>query len=252
LLWTGHLHGLEAILTQLDLHKPATPRNDLKQHLLEACALLDLPGFTIGRRNPSRQLWSRFVLPLRRTGIEPVTGLPRSLLDILSCIDSPGTRHALLSWTPAKADHVIQYHMWEVFRLAGLLLNGCLRLSSEDGIGSDVQDKSGENENLTMRLYSNIQSLKNVPYDPFRNPLRRCILYPLWIAALLTDDGSVIRQLFFDEFKSFVSDRGYPVDHAAWSVLLEAWSIRRQEPGLSPLIVADNVASEKEIELHLF
>jgi hypothetical protein len=242
------LNGLEVILTHFGLHEISTPRDDATKYWVEACGLLDMPGFTLGRRNPCKRIWSRFVTPLHKSGIEPTSGLPRSLLDIQAWGDSPGAEHELLMWQPDKAEHIIQYHFWEAFRLGTLLLHRSLR--AVNGAYRDANANS--REYLVMGIFASVNALRNASKDPFRTPLRRGLLFPLWIAALNTEDNSESRSIASREFEAFVAERDFPVDRMAWAALLEVWTQRRSDPELSPFAVADEFINEMGVELHLY
>ncbi|KAH6880651.1 hypothetical protein B0T10DRAFT_495069 [Thelonectria olida] len=75
---------------------------------LESIAVMDLPFFVLGRRTPSAGIWKRFRKTQdtwrqgRLAGSEPITGMPRSLLDIFASADTDNEsrRDAVLSfWT---------------------------------------------------------------------------------------------------------------------------------------------------------
>lgn len=242
------MNGLEAILTQLGLDEITKPRDEFTQYLVEACGLLDMPGFTLGRRNPCKRLWARYVAPFERTGIEPTTGLPRSLLDIQAWLDSPHAKHKLLLWKSEKAEYAIQYSYWEAFRL-GLIL---LHLSLHAVNGDYVPGNGGETENLIIGILAFIAALRKDDGNLFKIPLRRCVLFPLFIAALNTEEGSELRSTSSQEFEAFVVERGFSVDHIAWSTLLEVWSQRRNDQKLAPYAVADRFVNSMGLELHLY
>ncbi|RDW70504.1 uncharacterized protein DSM5745_08015 [Aspergillus mulundensis] len=238
---------------------PMTPRDALTEFLIENIGLLDLPAMTIGRRTPCLEIWFRCVMPLGRTGIEPTSGLPRTLLDIYSNIGSPSAETQFTLWTPGKAEIIIQYQYWEAYRLAGIIVarslfyidtwqghtssNGCSnRLALDDDI-----------ESLICRILACAKALRTAKEeDPFQNPLYHCILAPLFMAALSAPASSACRDPAAEEFKNFVDERNHPVDQALWGIVLEVWDRQRERPQCVPLSLANEFAQEMEIELHLY
>lgn len=228
--------------------------DNLNRYLVEGIGLLDLPVITLGRRNPCKHIWRRYVTPIKRQGIEPTTGLPRSFIDIMACLNSPEAEDMLLSWSPSdKAQHILQYQFWEAFRLAIILV--CRDVSPK--ANTDCQDREtasleSDTESIIMRILSNIQALQNATDDPFHPPLRYCIIWPLFIAALHTDNQSATRPLLVKEFEAFVETRNKPIDRTALAILLEVWTQRESMPSLSPYELAYKFATEMEVELHFY
>ena len=80
--WTMHLGGMHRILLDGGLENLRKQETPFRRHLLEVLGVMDLPTFTVGRRTPYIGIWYRYCRD--EEGIELVTGLPRSLLDIFS------------------------------------------------------------------------------------------------------------------------------------------------------------------------
>lgn len=53
-------------------------------------------------------------------GIEPVSGLPRTLLDIFARFEEPGTEVQFWLW-PGETGEFMQVHLWDTWRFAGML-----------------------------------------------------------------------------------------------------------------------------------
>ena len=113
-MWTFHLAGLAAMLDHRILVDP-DQRTSFMGHIVEVIGLLDFPTVTIGAIDSRHRIWSRFVAPHGRNGIEPTSGLPRTLLDILSSIDlpNPSFETAMLLWPGERGDSQAQYHLWD-------------------------------------------------------------------------------------------------------------------------------------------
>ncbi|KPI41935.1 uncharacterized protein AB675_5301 [Cyphellophora attinorum] len=248
LLWTIHLSGLETMITE---RGPTAMQHDsLTVWVVEGAGLLDLPGATLGRRNPCRRIWSRLVAPLARGGIEPVSGLPRSLLDIIAKLgEGQNVKPQLLDWTPdVKAEHSLQYPFWEAFRLTILLAQHASREVS----GSSDNVQSAETDSLVMRILSCVKMLRDTTDDSFQIPLRDCVLWPLFTAALHTDGGTSTRTLLTKEYQAFLDRRNKLVDRTAWSILQEVWARRDMNSTLHPLELANEFTYDMGIELHLY
>ncbi|GME26504.1 C6 finger domain protein [Neofusicoccum parvum] len=84
--WTYHLAGLSRLLSL----RAWPPSSSLAStHAAEVVALLDLPILVVGRRSPCLGLWQQLRKRQQRTpaaadSIDVVTGLPRSLIDLLA------------------------------------------------------------------------------------------------------------------------------------------------------------------------
>lgn len=112
---------------------------DLKlQFPVEVMAIMDLPTFVRGRHTTTLGIWSRFreaqraLLGGKALGVEVVSGIPRSLLDIFATIEDESAEAAFLSW-PGEVGEVPHCHLWEAYRLAGVLVGRRLRRKQRGG-----------------------------------------------------------------------------------------------------------------------
>ncbi|KAJ6044886.1 hypothetical protein N7499_007390 [Penicillium canescens] len=121
--WTMHLEGMHNILQSHglnDTHRPSTPTH-FRIHLLEVMGVMDLASFSIGRQSPRIGIWRRYCQPAApRYGIEPVSGIPRTLLDIFAGIGAEATEQTFWDW-PGEPGSFLQCYLWEAHRLAGIL-----------------------------------------------------------------------------------------------------------------------------------
>ncbi|KAJ5373988.1 hypothetical protein N7517_005994 [Penicillium concentricum] len=121
--WTIHLEGMHNILQSHgldDLHRQST-QNHFRIHLLEVMGVMDLTCLSVGRQAPEIGIWRRYCQPvIPRYGIEPVSGLPRTLLDIFAGIGAETTEQTLWDW-PGEPGSFLQCYLWEAHRLAGIL-----------------------------------------------------------------------------------------------------------------------------------
>lgn len=126
--WTMHLHGIYSVVLTRGLQEPLKSLTPIRRHLIEVLGYLDLPGFAVGRQNPSIGVWrlhcrepGYICRPPRLDSVEFVSGLPRSLLDLLSAIDAKEiSEEDLWDW-PGAPGSLTQCHLWEAYRLAAVL-----------------------------------------------------------------------------------------------------------------------------------
>ncbi|KAG5980475.1 hypothetical protein E4U55_003988 [Claviceps digitariae] len=126
--WTMHLHGIYNVLFTRGLQEPLRNHEPFRRHLIEVLGYLDLPGFAVGRQNPSIGVWRRhcrepgyLCRPPQFDSVEFVSGLPRSLLDLLSAIDGMEiSEEDLWDW-PGAPGSLTQCHLWEAYRLAAII-----------------------------------------------------------------------------------------------------------------------------------
>lgn len=121
--WTMHLEGMHRILQSNgldDVDRLSSP-SFFRLHLLEVMGVMDLPCSAIGRQSPPIGIWRRYCQPVApRYGIEPVSGLPRTLIDIFAGIGMETTEQTFWDW-PGEPGSFLQCYLWEAHRLAGIL-----------------------------------------------------------------------------------------------------------------------------------
>jgi hypothetical protein len=100
---------------------------------METISVLDFPNFVLGRVSPSRGLWKRFRY-LQSSwddrydgGVEPVTGLPRTMLDLLAPDPMDNEEEVnrreeqLWNWVGQTSSSLWACQLWECYRYAGIL-----------------------------------------------------------------------------------------------------------------------------------
>lgn len=156
---------------------------------------MDLPTFLLGRKTPSLGIWRRLresqaESPLGPTkGVEPVSGLPRSLLDIFSHADEPGAAWQFYSW-PGELGEFLQCQIWEAYRLAGILMS--MRLYPDEYVPSVLtahsQPRSSlpSREILINRILACVDAIKTDLNQSNKHELlvRNALIYPLFASAL--------------------------------------------------------------------
>lgn len=96
---------------------------------LESLGAMDLPSFVLSRKSPTIGIWRNFRNAQdswkqgRLDGVEPVTGVPRSLLDIFAAMaGEPGNDIALRFWSWQRdGGDPAQRYLWDFWRFSGIL-----------------------------------------------------------------------------------------------------------------------------------
>ncbi|CAK7238284.1 hypothetical protein SEUCBS140593_010510 [Sporothrix eucalyptigena] len=139
--------------------------------LLEVMGVMDLPRLVIGRQTPALGIWAR----TRRAqalhhgriqgGIETVTGVPRTLLDILARDDNALVERDLWQWQGEDNGELLQAHLWDAWRLAGILLVRRQRRQCRLSDASVRDDDDGErcapsSKHLLWRLVAALEAVR--------------------------------------------------------------------------------------------
>ncbi|KAK1477280.1 hypothetical protein CCUS01_05098 [Colletotrichum cuscutae] len=199
--WSVHL---ELMMTVYglggSLHASALLDNPETHFPLELMAVMDIPTFVRGRSTTTLCLWQRLRQGKRSNnteqddGIEGVTSLPRSLLDIFSSIQTEASESAFISW-PGDVGEIPQIHLWEAYRFAGILTGRRLRkdpclsslaLSTEVIVGRLVAAIDALCDTRNRPEYSHLLTSNSLLYPYVAARLEVAILRhrPSWMESL--------------------------------------------------------------------
>ncbi|KXH27275.1 hypothetical protein CSIM01_02559 [Colletotrichum simmondsii] len=199
--WSVHL---ELMMTVYglggNLHASAVLDNPETHFPLELMAVMDIPTFVRGRSTMTLCLWQRLRQGKRANnteqddGIEGVTSLPRSLLDIFSSIQNEASESAFISW-PGEVGEIPQIHLWEAYRFAGILTGRRLRkdpclsslaLSTEVIVGRLVAAIDALCDTRNRPEYSHLLTSNSLLYPYVAARLEVAILRrrPSWMESL--------------------------------------------------------------------
>ncbi|KAJ5376804.1 hypothetical protein N7509_013690 [Penicillium cosmopolitanum] len=261
--WTMHLEGMHNILQSHGLSDGASDSgtSTFRSHLLEVMGVMDLPCFSIGRQtHPSsigRQsscigIWRRYCQSATpRRGVEPVSGLPRTLLDIFAGIGIDTTEQHFWDWA-GEPGSFLQCYLWEAHRLAGILsLRRHLRSvrNKDDHEICDLSTRQEPNSCadatvLVTRIMANMDALRlacteRPTEDAF---IKNAVLFPIFVAGLeitvLAENPQCQKAIRTCTF-------GSRQDEILLSLLEEMW--RRNDPDLN----VDDLARERGLEMGL-
>ena len=252
--WTVHLEGMHNILQShglADRYRTAT-QAVFRTHLIEVMGVMDLPCFSIGRQTPCIGIWRRYCQPSSpREGIEPVSGLPRALLDLFAGIGIDTTEQSFWDW-PGEVGSFLQSYLWEAHRLAGILT---LRrhARAEEHQSREVRRFSlwrqpgacpAEAAVLVARILANLDALRLACNErPMEDTfIKNAILFPIIVAGL---EVSVLCQNPQWQLTIRKCMLGSPQDEILLDLLEELW--RKNDPILS----VDNLARAKGVEMGL-
>ncbi|KAF4984101.1 hypothetical protein FZEAL_640 [Fusarium zealandicum] len=233
------------------------------RHLLEVMGIMDMPSMVIGRMSQPIGIW-QLVRNLqsqsgeRADGIEVVTGLARSLLDILAAIldnDADHTESRLWTW-PGEVGEYLQCHLWDCWRLSGILeVRRRLRLERKQrGIPDDTYNPgraAPSTELVLCRLVASIDAL----HRAFELPQNRHLLvyngliYPLVNASLevpLLVNNPAWKKTLDSVQSTFLEKDTFNLATVTFELLEEAW-----EDGTSTFDI-EGAARQRGVEIAIF
>ncbi|KAL2854838.1 hypothetical protein BJY01DRAFT_204879 [Aspergillus pseudoustus] len=198
--WTMHLQGLYNVLLASGLAPLRWQPTPIRAHLLEVLGIMDLPMLTIGRKQPAFGVWKRYCRDRSDPdGIEVVSGLPKTLLDLFSSIDEcVVTEEDFWNWPGARGS-LMEYQLWEAYRSAGMLNirypDVLLPLCAQPSRCMDEQPPrvrkphTPSTEILVARILSNIDSICRVSAgeEGQKNLVLNATQYPVLVAGLQTE-----------------------------------------------------------------
>lgn len=234
-------------------------RTPLADHLLEVIALMDMETFTLNRVTPCLKLWIQHVSERKSTGVEEISGLPYSLINIMSELSSRRAEEKLMSWSGERSDVFAQQHMWEAFRLAGVLHNRAL-LKLTNSPFSPSREFAGpcmQQDVILAKILASLQALTEVS-EPYDKPFAHTVLYPLFIASLYAEEGSNERAFTEKAFPKLLQSRTSltgRVDQpasVAFDVVREVWQRSKVRSQTTCFALAIEFIAELGIELHLY
>lgn len=136
--WTNQLQCVvELYCVYANLGSSAPIPNTFTNHCLEVIGVMNLPGIVFGRKTPKIGFWERLREAELETcqglmsGVETLTGLPRSLLDILAYTEHDPAQLELWNWHGEMGDS-LQAQLWDAWRYAGILYREHVVAKSED------------------------------------------------------------------------------------------------------------------------
>ncbi|CAJ0540843.1 Ff.00g077530.m01.CDS01 [Fusarium sp. VM40] len=148
------------------------------RHVLEFIGVMDIPCLVFGREKPSMGIWKTFRNSQDRwkkgrlKGIEVLSGMPMSLLDILADMMQMDTEEAVIClWTwPGEVGEYLQCYLWDAWRLASILdvrrRERCKKQLDPEVSTEKMAKEIPCNEVVLCRLMAAIQVLQSASVQP--------------------------------------------------------------------------------------
>jgi hypothetical protein len=259
---------LDLIVNVYDLkNKLKTPGqipidNLYHRHLLEVLGVMDIPSMVIGRSGEPIGVW-KLLRRLqddfpegRAEGIEVVSGLPRSLLDIFAGLvdnDPEYTETRFWSW-PGEVGESLQVHLWEAWRFSGILeIRRRKRMERKArGIYDEVPNNNHpDTEVVLCRLIASIDALQKAYEEPHNQDLlvHNGLPYPVINAGLevpLLKLHPSWKRTMDDVKHSFLSNDSFDLINIIFQLVDAAW-----EDGTSTFDI-EKAVRDKGIEMAIF
>ncbi|KAI3535806.1 hypothetical protein CSPX01_11144 [Colletotrichum filicis] len=234
--WSIHLELMTTVYgLNKDLHNSPVLSEPEARFALELMGLMDMPTFVRGRSTLSLGIWKRLrvaqgSIGMKRGGIQSVSSLPRSLLDIFANIQDEDSDTYFLQWF-GETGEIPQIHLWEAYRLAGILTGRRLRIRANTGITAAASTScpaTPSAEVLLGRLVASMDALCDATSRPEYSQLltTNALLYP-YVAARL-EVAILLRQPTWMESLRRVTEKYQPYGKTAnarniTEMLDEAW-----------------------------
>lgn len=232
------------------------------RHSLEVMGVMDIPSMVIGRVGPPVGIW-KLMRNLqdgqkggRVDGIEVVSGLPRSLLDIFASIlenDVEFTESRLWAW-PGEIGEYLQCHLWDCWRYSGILdvrRRTRMRQSGQAVPSTPAQAAAPASELVLCRLIASMDAL-NRSFELPQNEHLLChngMMYPLVTASLeveLLKRHPYWRRTLIEVRQAFLRRDSFKLVKVTFNLLDEVWA-----SGSSNYDI-DHAAKIKGIEIAIF
>ena len=267
--WTVHLSGIEKLLEGRSRLSPRTLPSTYSLQAIEVMGVMDLPTFVIGRQTPSLGIWRRF-----RSGklirftkgpdaVEPMCGLPRSLIDLLSYDGDVSTEEGLYLW-PGLVGSILQCHLWEAYRLAAILDIRRRRADGSSFTATTAQpleyDRTSGQTPLTLPsnavLVSRAMSAMNALREGAEHLSKtdmlvaNAVLYPLFTLGLEVARSEACEewQDLIDKWFQWQIDLNPSVStDLAWQLIKDVSQVRKHGVLSSP----DDIARDRGVEVGL-
>ncbi|KAJ0426054.1 hypothetical protein BJY00DRAFT_298216 [Aspergillus carlsbadensis] len=259
--WTMHLQGLYNVLLTNGLTSLRWQPSPIRAHLLEVLGIMDLPMLTIGRQRPAFGVWKQYCRDrIDSDGIEVVSGLPKTLLDLFSRVDEGTvTEEDFWNW-PGAPGSLVECQLWEAYRAAGMLAirhPGLLLASWAQQPRCINQQRFGihlpRTAILVSRILSNIDAICRVSAseEGQKSLVLNATQYPVLVAGLqsaIVNEDPELKRVIVTCLS--INMRRTESNRCLMEMLEEWWRLDGTgEAGSSSI---HNVAERRGVELGLF
>lgn len=260
--WTLHLHGIERMLDDRAAMSPLDNVEPAFVAAIEVMGGMDIPRFCVGRQTPSLNAWQRYrsgklvLLTEESDAVHALTGLPKSLLDLLACDDDELTEEQIFFW-PGCPGTFLQVQLWEAVRLTLMLL---VRQSKDSrritgGLAeheSHIKLNLPPTDTLITRALSAIDAVFNGSAKPeaVDSLVLNGIYFPLFFMStiVMSMEDKHNRTDRIRQWWGRLCEDTFTNTKLAWNVLQIVAEQARQGIAVSP----EEIARSKGIEIGLF
>ncbi|KAK2043440.1 hypothetical protein LZ31DRAFT_498998 [Colletotrichum somersetense] len=270
--FTIYLHliaDLYHLQTDMGRLLPTADHDPTVHHTIEVLSIMDMGPLVIGRMTPSMGIWRH----LRKVqdgwqggrigGIEVVSGMPRTLLDVLADIGNSDTQEIearLWAW-PGEVGLSSQCILWDCWRYTAVLdvrrmdrKKNKMMTSAEavqHGVGNGKTTSFPSREVILCRLVASVYALHQAVKLPANHHLlvHNGLLYPLVIGSLevpLLATHPEWKQVFDDVRTLFLKNDSSRMIKLIDEVLDEAW-----KEGLDTFDI-EEAARLRDVEIPVF
>ncbi|KAJ5371477.1 uncharacterized protein N7496_007569 [Penicillium cataractarum] len=161
--------------------------------------------------------------------VEPITGIPRSLLDLFSCIGLGATEEDFWRW-PGEVGTFVQSHTWEAYRYSGILvMRSYSRVDSQTLIASNDEDVSSHADAIAVnRILSSIDAVYGAKACGVASDeaIPHNIAYPLFVAG--SQSRVIVQHVAWKEtirskFQDLIQSDRYWQTEKIFDLLQDAW-----------------------------
>jgi hypothetical protein len=237
--YTNHLNAVIAMTMGWMDPQPPLPPQVLE--FLSLLGYLDLQTHTLNRLTPGKLIWYTYCRG--QQGIHFTSGLPYSLLDLLSASHMEHIEPILLAWILPPGT-TAQQHLWKATRFAGMISTRRI----QQGHGSSCSTTtthvtSISNEALVNNILVSIQQCLEVVTEQSAQ-FKQTMIYPLVTAAALGNDLSVTSKNFIRvTIHNLASERNHVLYAGILDVINEFWE--------GEVATIEDTAQRRNVELCL-
>ncbi|KAK7427805.1 hypothetical protein QQZ08_005743 [Neonectria magnoliae] len=267
--WSNYIELIvDAYQLRTRLQSPDhTPIDDAAMHhSLEVMGVMDIPSMALGRISRPIGIWRLLrkrqdtLKDGRLAGVEAVSGLPRSLLDIFASLldnDDEYTESRLWTW-PGEVGEYLQCHLWDCWRFSGILEVRRRRRMERKRRGSGgSSDKTGAShaapgsDVILCRLIASMDAMNRSFELPQNEHLlvHNGLMYPMVTASLEVEllKGHIEWRGTLHEVRlSFLRRDSFKLVKATFELLDDAW-----QDGTSEFDIHE-AAKSKGMEIAVF
>lgn len=251
---------MEKLLDERASLSPLADPEPVLTQAIEIMGIFDLPNLVIGRQTPSLHIWRRYrlgqlvrVVP-EADHVEAVTGIPRSMIDILAYEGDDLMEEDLWLWTGCVGT-LLQCQLWDAYRYSTMLNVRRKRQRRSATIHQtsvpELKTRLPADEILLIKALSAIDAVYNGAMQPaaIDSLVLSAILYPLFLVGVevFMSRDKEKQEVVTEWYKQRLREDPFANARQSWEVLQTISSTYEE----GRYITADEVARSQGIEVAL-